>query len=70
MSLIPDPDLVMVLSVLRADHPAQTPSPTIVSVERHGVRTALVFDDGTTLDFDAAELANAAAQRTVLKVAA
>lgn len=48
------------LSVLRADHPSHTRRVEMASVERHGDRTVLVLDDGTTIDFDADELSAAA----------
>ena len=58
--MLPDPNLVSVLSVFRAVTPNGFPARESVSVERHGHRTVIVLDDGTTIDFDADELSAAA----------
>lgn len=59
--MLPDPNLVTSLAVMRADHPSHVPARSLASLERHGTRSVLVLDDGTMLDFDAQELAAAAA---------
>lgn len=57
--MLPDPATVSVLSVVRAVSPDGFPAREMASVERHGHRTVLVLDDGTTVDFDADELSAA-----------
>lgn len=48
---------VAVLAVNRREHPSDPAYESeLASVERHGLRTIVVLDDGTTLEFDTSEL--------------
>lgn len=55
--------VAIALAVLRRDTPSSPADQELASVEQHGSRTLIVLDDGTTLDFDTAELHAATATR-------